>query len=96
MRSNEERINLMHRRAEELQKKREKMILAGMGVASAFLGIILIVFTGYSIGAPGAVTDVAMAGTSMLADSAGGYVLVAVAAFFAAVLATEVCLKHRK
>ena len=96
MRSNEERINLMHRRAEELQKKREKMILVGMGTVSAFLGIILIVFTGYSIGALGAVTDAAMAGTSMLADSAGGYVLVAVTAFFAAVLATEFCLKHRK
>ena len=96
MRSNEERIYLMHRRAEELQKKREKMVLAGMGIASAFLGIILIAFTGYSIGAPVAVTDAAMAGASMLADSAGGYVLVAVLAFFVAVMATVVCLRYRK
>ena len=96
MRSTEERIKMMHKRAAEMQKKREKMLLAGMGIVSAFLGIILIAFTGYSIGAPGAVTDAAMAGASMLAENAGGYVLVAVAAFFAAVMITVVCLKYRK
>ncbi len=63
MRSTEERIKLMHKRSEELLKRREKMTLAAMGTVSAFLGIILIIFTGYSIGAPGAVTDTAMAGT---------------------------------
>ena len=96
MRSTEERIDLMHRRAEELRKRREKVILAGIGTMSALLGIILIVFTGYSIGAPGTVTDTAMAGTSLLSESAGGYVLVAVAAFFAAVLCTVAYLKYRK
>ena len=96
MRSTEERINLMHRRTEELRKRRERMILAGMGSVSAFLGLILLVVTVYSAEAPGAITDAAMAGTSMLADSVGGYVMVAVVSFIVAVVITATCLKYRQ
>ena len=45
MRSTEERINLVHRRTEELRIRREKRILAGMGSVSAFLGLFLLMFT---------------------------------------------------
>ncbi len=96
MRSTEERISLMHRRTEELQKRHEKRILIGMGSVSALLGLILLVVTVVSVGAPGAITDAAMAGTSMLADSVGGYVMVAVISFIAAVVITATCLKKRR
>ncbi len=96
MRSTEERINLMHRRTEELLNRREKRIMTGMGSVSAFLGLILVVFTVYSVGVPGAITDAAMAGTSMLADSVGGYVMVAVISFIVAVVITATCLKYRQ
>ena len=96
MRSTEERINLMHQRTEELRNRREKRILAGMGSVSAFLGLFLLMFTVYSVGAPGAITDAAMAGTSMLADSVGGYVMVAVVSFIVAVVITAACLKYHQ
>ena len=95
MRSSEERIKRMHGRAEELQKEHEKRKLAGVGTLSAFLGILLIAVSVYTIGAPGAITDAAMAGSSLLSENAGGYVLVAVISFTAAVLITALCLKSR-
>ena len=93
MRTAEERIKRMHNRTEELRKKHEKRVLTGIGTLSAFLCFVLIAFSVYTIGTPGAITDAAMAGSSMLADSAGGYVLVAVISFTVAVLATAFCLK---
>ena len=96
MRSTEERINLMHSRVEEMHRGHEKKLVAALGSASVLLGLLLIVFMAYSIGTPGAITDTAMAGTSMLSDSVGGYVLVAVTSFIAAVLITVACLKMQQ
>ena len=95
MRTSEERIKQMHKRADEMQKKHDKRVLAGMGSLSALFGIVLIAFSVNAIGAQGAITDAAMAGSSLLAENAGGYVLVAVASFSAAVLATSAILKAR-
>ena len=95
MRSAEERIDRMHKRVKELKKKYEKTVLAITGTLSAFLGIILIAVSVYIIGGAGVITDTAMAGSSMLAESAGGYVLVAVISFTVAVLITAFCLKSR-
>ena len=95
MRTSEERIKQMHKRADEMQKKHDKRVLAGMGSLSALLGIVLIAFSVYTIGAQGAITDAAMAGSSLLTENSGGYVLVAVASFSAAVLATSAILKAR-
>ena len=95
MRSAEERIDRMHKRTEELKKRHKMTVLVGTGTLSAFLGIILIAVSVYIIGGSGVITDTAMAGSSMLAESAGGYVLVAVISFTAAILITAFCLKSR-
>ena len=95
MRSKEERIDRMHKRVQEMKKRHEKTVLAVMGTLSAFLGIILIAASVYTIGGSGVITDTAMAGSSMLAESAGGYVLVALISFTVAVLITAFCLRSR-
>ena len=93
MRTSEERIKQMHERAAELQEKHDKRVLAGMGSLSAVLGLVLIVFSINVIGAHGEISDAAMAGSSLLSANVGGYVLVAVVSFSAAVLATSAVIK---
>jgi len=96
MRTAQERIILLHSRANELRKKTNERILIITGVASACLMSILIVMmtqTNYR-----AVTSAnsQFAGTSLLSESAGGYVLVAVIAFVAAVVITLICIRIRQ
>ena len=91
----EERIERMHKRAEQLQKNHDKKVVNALGTLSAFTGLLLIAVSVYIIGVPGAVTDAAMAGSSLLSENAGGYVLVAVISFTVAVLVTALCLKSQ-
>ena len=96
MRSTEERIDLMHAKVQEMHRVHDKKLITVLGGASVLMALILIVFTAYMVGAPGAITDTAMAGTSMLSESAGGYVLVAVVSFIVAVMITVACLKMQQ
>ena len=93
MSTNEERIERMHKRAEQMKEKHEKRVVKALGTLSAFLCVLLITVSVYTIGVPGAIADADMAGSSMLAESAGGYVLVAVISFMVAVLVTSLCIK---
>ena len=93
MRSSEERIKQMHNRVSEMKKKHDKRVLVGMGSLSAILCLVLILYSVHVIGAPGAITDTAMAGSSLLSENAGGYVLVAVVSFSLAVLVTTALIK---
>jgi len=93
MRSTEERIDLMHAKVEEMRRDHDKKLIRIYGSASALMALLLIAFSAYVIGSPGTIMDADMAGTSMLSESAGGYVIVAVISFIIAVMVTVACLR---
>ena len=96
MRTEEERIRELHKRAGELRKKREVRRLAGLGSVSAFLVCLLAVSLSRADGLSESIGGSSFAGSSLLSNSAGGYVLAAVMAFFAGVIITAFIFRHRK
>ena len=93
MKSYEQRIMLMHKRAEGIQRHKDKMMITISGICSAAMLIFLICFISLMDGSLHTVSETGFSGNSMLADSAGGYVLVGVIAFIVAVVFTLACLK---
>ena len=96
MKSAEERLALMHQRAQMLERKRNRAILLVSGGSGTVLALCLLglmrLFTAPLAGdAKGLFT-----GSSLLSESAGGYVLAAVLAFMAGVGVTALCLKRRR
>lgn len=96
MRTAEERIEKVHRRVKALERQRVKQQLAGFGSASAVLVVVLAVVMQRVGGLSISVTEDPYAGSSLLSESAGGYVLAAVIAFFIGVILTVVCLRYRR
>ena len=96
MRTNEERIEMLHRRAAVLEKKREKDFLILSGISSCVLMVILgtVMFT--TIGVSTIDTGIQFTGSSLLSNDAGAYVLVAVISFTAAVIITVLCINRQK
>ena len=95
MRTAEERIKLLHSRASELKRVRDRKRLYLTGCASVCLFTLLFTVlakTNYNAGSP---AGNSFAGSSMLKESAGGYVLFAVISFVAAVAITLVCIQFR-
>ena len=97
MRTDEERIMLLHARANYLKRQRDKTVLTILGGLSAgLLACVLTVTLHLSTAAHSFVGD-SMAGASILGQSVGGYVLVAVLSFSLAVIITVLCIqKSRK
>ena len=95
MRTQEQRIMLMHKRAGEIKRKKEKITTVISGVCSSALMLFLVVFISFTDGGLHEIGDAGLAGNSMLADSVGGYVMVAVVAFAAAVLITLLCIRYK-
>ncbi len=96
MRTEAERIEILHRRAKELERRRNERQMAGLGSVSAFLAVLLIFIVGRtSRMSPGLAGD-PFTGSSLLSESTGGYVLAAVIAFFLGVVITAVCIKIRQ
>lgn len=90
MRSAASFVSEIHRRAEILRRKREKkqiMLLTAVNVC-------LLVFLGAMIGTPHRIARVTMAGTSLLDDSVGGYVAVAVLSFMLGAAVTFLLREH--
>ena len=86
----------IHRRAREMQSRRERRAALAWGAASAMLTAALAA-TILGISLPlHALPRSDLTGASLLADSAGGYVLAAVVAFMAGVAITAACLRRRK
>ncbi len=96
MRDKADRLDAMHKRAEELRRKRDMLVMRALGTASALLFVSLIgVMTllesaGHSVSAEG------LYGTSMLNESTGGYILVAIISFMLAVVITVLCFKIKE
>lgn len=96
MRTAEERIKLLHERAGSLKRQSDRKIVKTLGATSTFLCVLLAVFIVRLTGMAHSMGSGGFAGASLLSESAGGYVLVAVVSFAAAVLVTVWCIKKRK
>ena len=97
MRSDEERIRLMHERAHELKRRRDKMIVTASAALSSCLFMLLIgVIVKFAKPSAG-YTGNPYAGASLLDSSTvGGYVLTALIAFMAGVIITVIIRKYRE
>ena len=95
MKSNEERIRLMHERAAGIQKKKDARLLLTTGGVSAALFAVLLSLTIYLQGLTGYIGDQFTA-SSLLSESAGGYVLVAVAFFMLGALISVLLIRYQR
>lgn len=95
MRGMEERIALVKARTRALARRRERKRLLGLSAVSICLTAALLDAIVRLGGAGHSLSAGELAGSSLLADSAGGYVLVAVLSFAAAVVVTTLCFRLR-
>ena len=88
-----ERVIRAKERADRLIRKRENRIIGGMSTLCLMLSCCLAGIIGkLSEGRGGAVVQ-GMNGATLLSESTGGYVLVAVISFLAAVAFTLLCVR---
>ena len=96
MRTHEERRMLLHQRAEQLNRRRTKRAMAAFSSVS---GILLVVLTSVIASWNGIGTGMiagALTGSSLVSESAGGYVLAAVLAFVAGVIVTVLLIRRNR
>ena len=92
----QERIASLHERANVIKRRREERFLRVWGGLSAGLAGALMIAVCVLIRTPHSVLNGTLTGTSMLSDSAGGYVLVGVISFVLAVFITVVCMRRHR
>ena len=95
MRTTEERIGQLHKRADLLEKRRNRNALTALGGLSFGLCVCLIVAITVLNGTSHRTISGQFAGASLLGDQIGGYVLVAVLSFTAAMIITVICMRRR-
>lgn len=93
MRADTERIALLHSRAQRL--KDQKMLRVWGSVSVCLFAALLAAIVKVDIPFQ-SITNGGFTGSSLLGESAGGYVLVAVISFIAAVCITVYCIRKRK
>ena len=95
MKTADERITMLHKRAAELERQKRKIQMAVWGSVSACLScfLFIMVWQAGSMSCP--VTSSPYMGSSMLGENVGAYVLVAVAAFIVGVVITVILRKYR-
>ena len=96
MQNEQERLSSLHERMERLLKKRERRRTAAIGAAGVILGVCLFILI-FKEGASGyGYTPGSYSGSMLLFENAGGYVLVALLSFLAAVVVTILCIRWKK
>ncbi len=90
------RIEVMHERARLIRHARDKTINRILGTVSALILTGIIVLSVMLGGGLHKISDVGETGSSLLYEGVGGYVLVAVTSFMAAVVITVLCIKRNK
>ncbi len=95
MKTNEQRIAVLHQRAGQLRRRQEKAILSGLASLSLLISVLLIRLAVVSAGHFGGITGDTFAGASLLDENIGGYVLAAVLAFMAGVSITVAVVRYR-
>ena len=93
--SSEEALQVIQSRGELLKEKRERRSVSELAGVSAVLFSVLVLMTAFFGQAkPGGPVNTVY-GSTLLPSSAGGYVLVGVICFAAAVAVTVLCLKKK-
>ena len=95
MRTTDERIERLHARAQEIEKRSEKRKMAGFGSLSAAFAVLLIAIL-TQVGSLSPISDGQLTGSSLLSDGTGGYVIAAVVAFFIGVALTTAIFRLRR
>ena len=96
MKSNEERIELMHKKAKKLQYERNRRLMIGSAIVGVMLFAVLIVSSVvFNVQIEGT-AETTFAASSLFSYSLGGYVMVAVIAFMIGVVITVIIKKHTK
>ena len=83
-------------RSRLIRRRREKRILRNLAAGSATLCAALVAVVGTRIHRLDAGGNTSLFGAFVLPDSAGGYVLAGVIAFFAGVVFTLLCIRWRE
>lgn len=96
MRNEEQRIKTMHELAYKIKRKSEKAVLKELGTVSVLLFAVLIGWLYAVDGNLHQVSGTGFTGNSLLSADVGGYVLVAVISFIAAVVVTILCIKFKE
>lgn len=94
MRGNAERARLARRRAAILARRVQRRGIGALGAVSCALFAALMAALGAATGLDSAAVT-GTGGAMLLYEDAGGYVLVGVASFTAAVVITALCMKYR-
>ena len=92
----EERVRSLHRRMEDLRRRREKRKTAAIGAAGVILAACLLILIFGEGAAYGGSSVNSYSGAMMLFENVGGYVLVGVISFVAAVLITVMSIRWKK
>ncbi len=96
MKSNEERIELMHKKAKKLQYERNRRLMIGSAIVGVMLFAVLIVSSVvFNVQIEGT-AETTFAASSLFSYSLGGYVMVAVIAFMIGVVITVIIKRHTK
>ena len=89
------RVALVKQRVRENTRRRQRRGIYGLSAACMLLFVVLTQAAGTVI-APGQTAAWGVFGAMLLREDAGGYVLVAVVSFAAAVVITVLCFRLRK
>lgn len=95
MRSVEERAVAVEARIRELDRRHERRRTVGLSALSTLLLAALVFAIGRLSGGGRVLRSENMTGSSLLSEGAGGYVLVAVLSFAAAVAITVLCFRFQ-
>lgn len=88
------RVALVNKRVRQLRRRREKRAAGALGaLCLALLGSLVGTMSLLTRGAPAA--ESGMYGSMLLYQDAGGYVLVGVVSFTAAVVITALCMRSK-
>ena len=88
------RVALVKQRVRENNRRRQRRDIYGLSAACVLLFAVLMQAAGTVVG-PGQTAAWGSFGTMLLREDAGGYVLVAVVSFAAAVVITALCFRLR-
>jgi len=96
MKNADVRLMKMHERAAELKRRRDKAFIRILGGVSAGLTVCLVIILQQTQSLHHEITGIRNTGSSLLSGSVGGYVLVALIAFFTGVILTVILIRSRK
>ncbi len=96
MRTHFDRVRQLHMRAEQIRQQDYKRKTAGLGSLCVGIFAMLLLCMILASSPLQNTMNIEVQGSSLLSESAGGYVLAAVVAFFAGVIITAVIFRYRK